>query len=103
MTKKEQQFIDDMKRSRDIDFVRIGMMVEVYGELGTVVGMNSSANLDVVFANQLKHGKRKANCHPTEETRYFDALGKVIADYRNPFYKRLFKKREENKCQQPVP
>ncbi|MFH0995776.1 MAG: hypothetical protein V1844_09810 [Pseudomonadota bacterium] len=82
MTKKEQQFIDEMKRLRGMDFVKIGMMVEVNGEIGTVVGMNSSANLDVIFSNQLKHGKGKSNCHPTSETRYFDAAGKVIADYR---------------------
>lgn len=78
---KQQQFIESMKRCRGIDFARIGMMVEVYGELGTIVGMNGSANLDVVFANQLKYGKHKHNCHPTCEVRYFDNNGKVIADY----------------------
>ena len=82
MTKKEQQFINNMKRLRGIDFVRIGMMIDVNGEIGSVVGMNDAANLDVVFANRLKHGNRKSNCHPTYETRYFDAAGKVIADYR---------------------
>lgn len=78
---KQQQFIDSMTRCRGIDFARIGMMVEVYGDLGTIVGMNGSANLDVVFANQLKYGKHKHNCHPTCEVKYFDNNGKVIADY----------------------
>ncbi|QLJ65791.1 hypothetical protein HP437_11635 [Serratia marcescens] len=78
---KDQQFIDDMVRCRGIDFARIGMMVEVYGDLGTIVGMNGSANLDVVFANQLKYGKHPDNCHPFDEVKYFDKSGAVIADY----------------------
>lgn len=82
MTKKEQQFIDDMKRLRGIDFARLGMLVEVHGNVGTIVGMNDSANLEVLFANRLRHGKAKSNCHPTDEIRYFSAAGEVIADYR---------------------
>lgn len=31
MTKKEKQFIEDMKRCRGMDWVRLGMMVEVDG------------------------------------------------------------------------
>lgn len=81
MTAKEKQFIEDMKRTRGIDFARIGMMIEVDGSIGTIVGMNSRANLDVVFANQLKHGKASQNCHPTWKTRYFAEDGTVIADY----------------------
>jgi len=81
---KGEQFIADMTRCRGMDFVRIGMMVEVDGHLGTIKGMNSSANLDVEFVNQLKWGKGTHNCHPTWQTCYFDAEGKVIADYRTP-------------------
>jgi hypothetical protein len=79
---KADQFIADMKRCRGIEFARIGMQVEVDGDMGTIVGMNSSANLDVVFVNQLKYGKGKHNCHPTWEICYFGADGKIIADYR---------------------
>ncbi|AXF76827.1 hypothetical protein LU631_12795 [Erwinia tracheiphila] len=78
---KEKQFVEDMIRCRGIDFARLGMMVEVYGEPGTIVGMNGSANLDVVFVNQLKYGKKKHNCHPTCGVKYFDAEGNIIADY----------------------
>ena len=81
LTKAGQRFVDDMTRCRGMDWVRLGMMVESYGELGTIVGMNSGANLDVVFANQLKWGKHKHNCHPWCETRYFDEAGRVIKDY----------------------
>jgi hypothetical protein len=79
---KAAQFVEDMFRLRNITFARIGMLVEVAGDIGTIRGMNSSANLDVVFANQMKFGKHTHNCHPTWETRYFDAEGAVIADYR---------------------
>ena len=82
MTKKEKQFIEEMKRCRNIDFAQLGMMIEVNGSIGTIVGMNPSANLNVVFANQQKYGKHAHNCHPTWETRYFGSNGKVIADYR---------------------
>lgn len=81
MTKKEKQFIEDMKRV-GLDFPRIGMMVHVDGDIGTIVGMNGSGNLDVVFANQQKYGKHKHNCHPTWETVYFGQDGEIIADYR---------------------
>jgi hypothetical protein len=79
---KSEKFIEDMIRCRGIDFARIGMQVEVAGDIGTIVGMNLAGNLDVVFANQQKHGKGKSNCHPTWKTRYFDESGAVIADYR---------------------
>ena len=78
---KAQQFIDDMIRCRGIEFARLGMMVEVDGDLGTIVGMNRSANLDVQFANQLKRGNGAKNCHPTWRTKYFDASGAVIAHF----------------------
>jgi 2-hydroxy-3-keto-5-methylthiopentenyl-1-phosphate phosphatase len=81
MTKAEQ-FIADMTRLRGMDFVRIGMVVEVNGERGKIIGMNMSANLDVVFDDHEKHGKHAHNCHPEWETRYFNDKGECIADYR---------------------
>lgn len=89
---KAKQFIKDMIRCRGIDFAQLGMLVEVYGDLGTIVGINGSANLDVVFANQLKYGKHKHNCHPTCEVKYFDKAGNVIADYT-----KAERKTQENK------
>lgn len=81
MTKKERQFIDDMIRCRGMNFPRLGMIVEVYGDIGTIAGMNDSANLDVVFANQQKYGRHKHNCHPNESIKYFDGEGNLIAAY----------------------
>jgi hypothetical protein len=78
---KAERFKADMARCRGMGWVSLGMMVECDGHLGTIVGMNSGANLDVVFVNQLKWGKGKHNCHPTWKTRYFDADGKVIRDF----------------------
>ena len=78
---KAKQFKSDMKRCRDIDFASIGQMVEVGGQPGTIKGMNSSGNLDVVFANQLQMGSGKQNCHPTWDIKYFDMAGKVVAEH----------------------
>lgn len=80
-SKKNLQFIKDMIRCRGIEFARIGMQVEVDGAIGTIVGMNSSANLDVLFSNQLYFGKKPMNCHPTYNIKYFDENGKVIANF----------------------
>ena len=78
MLSKGKQFVNDMIRCRGMDWVRLGMKVEVCGKMGTIRGMNSSTNLDVVF-----EGKRyRSNCHPFWETRYFDKKGNVIKDYR---------------------
>lgn len=82
MTKKEKEFIRDMTRIRGMDFVRLGMLVQVHGQYGTIVGMNDSANLDVVFANKLKMGSHKHNCHPWDEVVYYDRDGIIIKDYR---------------------
>lgn len=79
---EKQHFIDDMKIHRGIDFAQIGMMVKVGDDIGTIVGMNSSANLDVIFANQLKYGKVKYNCHPTSNITYFGKDGEIVKDYR---------------------
>ena len=78
---KSKQFEADIERCRGIKFAKLGMMVEVSGDIGTIQGLNGSANLDVVFANQLKYGKHKHNCHPMYQVKYFDNNGKVVADY----------------------
>lgn len=81
MNKKEKQFVEEMQSARGIDFARLGMKVEVSGEIGTIAGMNCRGNLDVVFANQIKMGAHKHNCHPTWDITYYDANGEVIAAY----------------------
>ncbi|MFJ3110223.1 hypothetical protein [Pseudomonas putida] len=81
VSSKAQRFQEDMIRCRGIEFARLGMMVEVDGDSGTIQGMNASANLDVRFTNQLKHGNRNHNCHPTWKVKYFDASGALIAHF----------------------
>lgn len=66
-------------KNRGIPFAYQGMRIEVAGTSGTIVGGNSSCNLDVVFDGKWI----PSNCHPWSETRYFDYDGKVISDYRN--------------------
>lgn len=78
---KAKKFVADMIKHRGLEFVRLNMMVEVDGDIGTIVKMNDSANLDVIFSNQLKLGKHAHNCHPTWRVKYFDAEGKCIAHF----------------------
>ena len=80
-SKKAAQFKADMLRCRGIEFAELGMMVEVDGDIGTIEGINGSANLDVRFTNQLKHGKQLHNCHPAWRIKYFDKNGVVIAHF----------------------
>ncbi len=85
MSPKEKKFFQDLVRVRgqSFDFVRLGMEVEFEGDRGTIVGLNANGNLDVKFANTLKHGKHAHNCHPAFELKYFDETGKLIASYIN--------------------
>lgn len=78
---KAQRFVADMIKLRGLEFVRLKMQVEVDGDMGTIVKMNNSANLDVRFTNQLKYGSHTHNCHPTWRVKYFDAEGKCIAHF----------------------
>jgi hypothetical protein len=72
----KKQF-DRMKEMRGIDFAYQGMRIEVAGKMGTIVGSNSSLNLDVVF-----DGKYWAdNCHPWWKTKYFDRNGNIAKDF----------------------
>jgi hypothetical protein len=74
-------FVSEMIRCRGIEFAQVGMMVEVSGEIGTIKGMGSSANLEVLFSNVLKHGNQPRTAHPTWKVKYFDAAGTVIAHF----------------------
>ena len=78
---KAEQFQEELIRRRGIEFARLGMMVEVNGDMGTIEGINGSANLDVRFTNQLKHGEHLHNCHPTWTVKYFDEEGATIAHF----------------------
>lgn len=78
---KQERFLEDMMRCRGIEFARLGMMVEVNGEMGTIEGVNVRANLDIRYANQLKHGAELHNCHPEWKVKYFDEAGTVIAHF----------------------
>lgn len=65
---------------RDIEFAHIGMRVIVTGcGSGTIVGHNSSANLNVIFDDR---PNLTLNCHPHWEIAYLDANGGIIRDYR---------------------
>ncbi|MBM5458639.1 hypothetical protein H8F21_13800 [Pseudomonas sp. P66] len=78
---KAQKFVADMIKHRGLEFVQLKMQVEVDGDMGTIVGMNDSCNLNVRFTNQLKLGSHVHNCHPTWRVKYFDAEGTCIAHF----------------------
>ena len=78
MTKKE--FKESILRCRGIDWAEKGMKVQIgNGEKysGTIVGMNSSGNLNV------KTDKGVQNWHPTWNIVYFDNKNKIVKDFRN--------------------
>jgi len=82
LTAKEQQFIEEMERVRGIEFARIGMQVEMAGDIGTITGTRNG-NLMVAFANQTARGAKPRNVHPTWRMKYFDAAGVVIAEFND--------------------
>lgn len=67
-----------MKQHRGLPYIYRGMKVEVWGKSGVIVGANHSANLDVVFDGEW----HKSNCHPYDETVYFDAKNNIVGDFR---------------------
>ncbi|MFX3616112.1 MAG: hypothetical protein ACE3JK_01100 [Sporolactobacillus sp.] len=73
-------FIENVRRKRNMPWLKCGMKVEVNGKLGTVTGGNESLNINVQFEKE--ENKRSGNCHPKWKTRYFDNQGNMIADYR---------------------
>jgi hypothetical protein len=68
---------DHMKKERGIPFAEIGMIVEVDGKKGVIVGCNSGLNLDVFF----DHYNPESNCHPYWRTKYFGTNGELIKEF----------------------
>lgn len=67
-----------IRESRNLPFVKRGMIVEVDGKLGKITSGNSSGNINVRF-----DGKKQAvNCHPHWKTVYYDSTGNIIEDFR---------------------
>jgi len=77
LTKKQLTFVENMKSNRGLDFVRIGLKVEVNGNVGIIKGMNSAANINVDFGGD----RGVSNCHPMWKTIYFDFNGNIIKDF----------------------
>lgn len=73
----EQAKFDRVIESRGIEFARIGMKISVDGQMGIIIGANSSCNLDINFGNG-----HKSNCHPHWKTIYYDDEGTIIKSYK---------------------
>jgi len=63
---------------RNIPFAYQGMIIDVNGKKGWIVGSNGSMNLDVVFEGE----SLPQNCHPHWETTYYDNDMKVVKCYK---------------------
>ena len=67
---------------RNIEFAYCGMVVDVDGEKGVIVGHNSSANLDVLFETGKNKGK-VLSCHPNWKMTYFNSKGETIKSFND--------------------
>ena len=76
--KLQAEQFENMKKFRNIPFAEVGMTVIVNGNMGKIVGSNSSQNLDVFFPEL--QGKR--NCHPHWKISYFKEDGTLIKEYK---------------------
>lgn len=65
-------------KSRGINFAYQGMVIDVAGKKGWIVGGNSSMNLNVLFENEVN----VSNCHPTWKTTYYDNKMNIIKDFK---------------------
>lgn len=69
--------ISDFREYRGLPFVTIGMRVEMDGKPGKVAGVNSSANLNIIFDGD----DYSQNCHPYWRMKYFNKDGQVIKEF----------------------
>ena len=81
---KPSDFFEDIEKFNDVcerrglEFVRMGMTINVAGKKGIVVGGNSSLNFNVVMEGTTY----SQNCHPTWETTYYDKQMNIIKDFK---------------------
>lgn len=68
---------ENVKRWRSLEFIYLGMKVEMDGKKGVIVGGNSSLNLDVCFDGQ----SWAENCHPWYKMKYFGSNGNLVKEY----------------------
>lgn len=67
---------------RGIEFAYCGMVVDVGGCWGIIVGHNDSANLNILFTE----GENKGmilNCHPNWKVTYYDRTGNIIKSFND--------------------
>lgn len=67
-----------MCEQRDIQFAYQGMVVDVAGKKGWLVGSNSSLNMDVLFEGY----DHTSNCHPHHETTFYDNNMNIVRDFK---------------------
>lgn len=81
---RPEHFFGDLEKfkrickSRNIEFAYQGMIIDVDGKKGWIVGGNSSMNLNVLFEGE----GNISNCHPTWKTTYYDNKMNIIKDFK---------------------
>ena len=74
---------DEFKRNaeyRNVEFAYCGMVIDINGRKGVIVGHNDSANLNILFTEGEYKGK-VLNCHPNWKTTYYDSKGEIIKSF----------------------
>ena len=74
----DKEMFGRMCKYRGIEFAYQGMVVDVAGKRGWLVGANSHMNLDVLFEGN----RHPSNCHPTWETTYLDNKNNIIQNFK---------------------
>ncbi len=65
-----------LRRTRNMPWLKRGMRCDMDGKPGTVTG--AGTYLHIRFDGQ----RHSVNCHPTWAMTFYDASGKVVADYK---------------------
>lgn len=73
----EEQF-KGVCEKRGIQFCYQGMIIDVDGKKGIIVGANNHCNLEVVMEGSIY----AQNCHPYWQTTYYDKDMNVIKDFK---------------------
>jgi hypothetical protein len=68
--------ITNTRLRRELPFLKIGMKVEINGEIGKIVGEDCHCNLMVDFDGVIKYRSTKVNI------KYFDKNNNLIAEYK---------------------
>lgn len=74
----DEQLFKGVCEKRHIEFCKQGMIIDVDGKKGIVVGANNHCNLEVVMEGTT----HIETCHPHWQTTYYDDKMNIIKDFK---------------------